>query len=821
MAEQPFDSHAGDDGPHREDEPQREAEQPGGKLIPLRAIDAGSAVAFEEKTGGASYVDATGIEGTRRDVIPAHLTRARLPETVGEWLGKARFHFLYHGIRSPWHTLRLTWMAFAGAWNLRRRLWDWADATNLRLAESAAVAAGRPAHHEALRAHTEGEKTRARHWRIVGVSTIATAVALLAVWRFAGWPGMAVLAAVTFPVLVWYGRPDGKPIIEPAILPPAYTVPTPEVITRALGALNIAAINKVIDSGAGVAWVSDVHRDGDGWGVDFDLPYGVTSKMIIQRREQLSSGLRRPLSAVWPEAVPGEHEGRVFLWIGRHDLAKAKPPVYPLLKSGQADIFSHVPFATVPRGLGVAVPMFETNWLIGAAMGNGKTGALRVLLAAAALDPVCDLWTHEFSGKGDLEPYAQVSHRYCSGMDDESIAYAAESAAMLRRDLERRQKTFKKLPRDVKPDGKLTRELAADRALRLRPIVATFDEFQVAIQHPEHGKQIAADIAFVMRIGRAYGIIILLATQRPDKDSVPTTITGVVAVRFCLKVPDQVGNDLILGTGAYHAGFNAVVFRHGVDAGLGWLRGTGDPQAVRTYYLDLPASVKIAARARVMRQAAGVLSGYALGEDGNEQERSFAADVLSVFGADTKLWCTTIAARLRDRIPGVYADITPAAASSQLRGIGITVKNVREPGQGPNLGCEKAAIEAAAGDQGEAPPDPAPGDADQRGRARRTPDTEPPAGSQAVPPVAADDLPDTDPDLLVQAAELVISTQFGSVPMLQRKLRVGWAEAGDLMEALRAHGIVGAESGPASRDVLVRAEDLPVALRELRGEPDA
>src|ERR1035441_8394116 len=127
MAEQPFDSHAGDDGPHREDEPQREAEQPGGKLIPLRAIDAGSAVAFEEKTGGASYVDATGIEGTRRDVIPAHLTRARLPETVGEWLGKARFHFLYHGIRSPWHTLRLTWMAVAGAWNLRRRLWEWAS----------------------------------------------------------------------------------------------------------------------------------------------------------------------------------------------------------------------------------------------------------------------------------------------------------------------------------------------------------------------------------------------------------------------------------------------------------------------------------------------------------------------------------------------------------------------------------------------------------------------------------------------------------------------------------------------------------------------
>lgn len=515
--------------------------------------------------------------------------------------------------------------------------------------------------------------------------------------RYAPWWWWVPLAAAAFPVLVWHGKPKGRPIIAPAILPPAYTVPTPELITRALGSLNISAVSKVIDSGAGIAWVSDVHRDGDGWGVEFDLPYGVTAGMIVQRRKELSSGLRRPLSAVWPEPVPGEHEGRVFLWIGRHDLAKAKPPPYPLAKAGQANIFEHVPFATVPRGTGVLVPMFESNWLLGAAMGNGKTAGVRVLASAAALDPVCDLWTHEFSGKGDLEPYAQVSHRYCSGLDEEAILYAVDSAAKLRTELERRSRVFKKLPREVKPDGKLTRELASDPAVRLRPIVAIFDEVQNVFQHPDHGQQFATDIAHVMRLGRAYGIIIILATQRPDKTSIPTSITGVVVVRFCMKVPDQVGNDLILGTGAYHAGFNAVIFRHEIDAGLGWLRGTGDPQAVRTYYLDLNASAKISARARAMRQAAGVLSGYALGEDDAQPERSFAADVLSAFGGDSRLWCETIAARLRDRLPGVYADITPAAVASQLRAVGVTVKNVRERGRNPNQGCEREAVEAVAG----------------------------------------------------------------------------------------------------------------------------
>jgi S-DNA-T family DNA segregation ATPase FtsK/SpoIIIE len=783
--------------------------EPGGEVIPLRASDAGSAVAFDEGHPDApAYLDTTGTEGKRRDIVPAHLTPAHLPGTVGEWLGKVRYLFFFHGLRSPWYVLWFSWLTLRGTRHLAGRLAAWWGASNLWVLESQATAAGRAGHHEAMRAHTEGKKTRGQRARIVAVCAVASVVILLAAWRYARWLAIGPVVGVAFVTLIWHGRPEGKPIIEPAILPPAYSVPTPEIITRALGSLNIPAVNKVIENGSGIAWVSDVHRDGDGWGVEFDLPYGVTAGMIIAKRKELSSGLRRPLSAVWPEAVPGEHEGRVFLWIGRHDLAKAKPPAYPLLRAGLCSIFDNVPFATIPRGLGVAVPMFEANWLIGAAMGNGKTAAVRVLLAAAALDQVCDLWTHEFSGKGDLEPFAQVSHRYCSGLDDDSIAYAAESAVMLRRELERRSKIFKKLPREVKPDGKLTRELAANRTMRLRPIVATFDEFQVAVQHPVYGAQIAADLAHVMRLGRAYGIIIILSTQRPDKESIPTAITGVVAIRFCMKVPDQVGNDLILGTGAYKAGFNAVIFRHEIDAGLGWLRGTGDPQAVRTYYLDLNASAKIAARARVMRQAAGVLSGYALGEDGEPQERRFAADALSVFGADTKLWCDTIAKRLREQIPGIYADITSAAVSSQLREIGVTVKNVREPGKVPNLGCERVALEAVA-----------------EGRAALALSTQAAAPAEdwsdpasATPAVSsADDLPGDFPELLVQAAELVISTQFGSTAMLQRKLRVGFREAGALMDELEARGIVGAVEGTQPRDVLIPTDGLDEAVDSLRG----
>jgi S-DNA-T family DNA segregation ATPase FtsK/SpoIIIE len=627
-----------------------------------------------------------------RPILPAHMqTLAAARKHYGWHLKRGRHHFLYHLVRLPargWNTLRWAGLGVLKIGWLQVNWWWCTEQTYLRLQ---AVANNDPRTWESL--HKHAVKRRAFRGGVLAAELAALLVLAGTVTAYAplGW---LPIAAVVLPLLAWFGHPDDKPILTSATVPVAYETLTFEVVVRALEGLRLAGINQALakDRANAIVLIDPIQRDGPGWLARLDLPHGVTAGEVSERRENLASGLRRQLGTVWPETIHKRHPGALALFVGDEDMTTAEQPSWPLLRRGTTDVFAPVVFGTDPRGRAVTVTLMFASIIIGSIPRMGKTFLLRLLLLICALDLRVEIHAYDFKGTGDLKPVAQVAHRYRAGDDPEDIEYLVADMRAMRTEMRRRTKVIRNMDETRCPQNKVTPELANDPRLGLHPIAIAWDECQIPFEHPEYGKELIAIATDLTKRGPALGIMLMLATQRPDANSIPTGISANAVLRMCLKVMGQVENDMVLGTSMYKNGIRATMFAR-EDRGVFYFAGEGlSPVIMRGYGFDLPQSKVIAARARTMRQAAGRLTGYALGEDADVEVRSIAEDVLTVFRDDPKLYLTTIAARLAESIPGAYADITPEAVRSQLANLGAAPKRVREPGGAPLAGFERAAI---------------------------------------------------------------------------------------------------------------------------------
>ncbi|MGW5688880.1 DUF3631 domain-containing protein [Nonomuraea sp. NPDC003754] len=143
-------------------------------------------------------------------------------------------------------------------------------------------------------------------------------------------------------------------------------------------------------------------------------------------------------------------------------------------------------------------------------------------------------------------------------------------------------------------------------------------------------------------------------------------------------------NDMILGTGMHQAGVKATMFTLN-DKGISWAVGIAeDPMIVRSAYLDGPTSEVIAERAYQLRQAAGTLSGQAIGQEPPQRvSYDLLADILTVTTAkEEKVWNSTVVDRLAEFRPDAYGqwttledDAKTATLTARLKEYGVRTED--------------------------------------------------------------------------------------------------------------------------------------------------
>ncbi|WP_020497629.1 hypothetical protein [Sciscionella marina] len=686
-------------------------DDPGGEEDPEDPTDRPKPVAVDAP-GKSTRIElparAAAAEAARHPIIAPWMKQASQRTAVLRWAVQYALHVVaFHAVRIPLYVGRLALRAPYGTYRAVRDTMRWAFDYESKPLRTGASDGGDAATYMQL-SHQRND--RVKH-RLITLGFVVLPLLIGAV--FVWWLLPAGPRLLTFVALVcglgFVGSPRDKPVIGRAVVKHGLEKVTSEIVVRGLGSLGLTGINQAIAKKEGIHFPTPITRDGPGARVVVDLPPGVTADEVMERRKKLASGLRRPLGSVWPSGDASVHEGRLVLFIGDEDMNKAKQPAWPLAKAGEVDVFKPQPFGTDPRGQWISITLIYISGIIGAVPRMGKTFTLRLWLLIAALDPRTELHTYDLKGTGDLDPFEPIAHRHRAGDEDDDIEYILADFEAVRIEMRRRAKVIRGLPKDVCPDSKVTPELASKRSLGLWPIVIGVDECQILFEHPDHGKRFTEICTDLVKRGPATGITLLLATQRPDAKSIPPGISANAIIRYCLKVQGHTENDMVLGTSAHKQGIRATTFAW-ADKGIGYYRGEGaDATITRSVALDGPAVEKRIAAARAVREARGLLTGYAAGVDADPDQAHTSAkprfdvlaDVVTVFDGEgaEKLWTSVILARLAELHGDVYSGWTAKALADALRPVGLVpgaVWAVDENGKGTNRnGYTAAAVRAA------------------------------------------------------------------------------------------------------------------------------
>ncbi|MDP9798310.1 hypothetical protein J2S43_006822 [Catenuloplanes nepalensis] len=594
----------------------------------------------------------------------------------------------FHALRVPWYVLLALFWSLVGVFRLIGRQIKWWWLTEQHGLRQAAADANDP--QMWLKLHREVKATRSWRGIVLLAELLVVAIGGPILYAAAPWWALALVVAGVVAFLAHVGRPDDRPIITPATVAGRFRRINPDIILRAYYAAGLGHPDKPHQQ---IAFGSTMARDRSGTGsqVSIDLPYGKTFDDAVKARGAIASGLDVAISQVFITRDSSSHR-RHTLWVADRDPLSVGAGRTPLLRCKPTDIWQPAPFGLDERGNKVCVNLLWTSMLIGAQPRQGKTFAARSLALYAALDPYVKLTVFDGGGKPDWRRFALVADRYAFGLamtrDGDPAEIVLDGLREIKADVQDRYERLSKLPVDVCPEGKLTREIARDPKYRMPVRMVVLDEFQEYFDLGDVSKEIASLLVYLVKVAPAAGVIFVDATQRPSGVG-----TGQVAqqfisyrdnhqVRFSLRTGSWQVSDLVLGSGAYSEGYDSSALLP-TYKGVGILRGAADATpTVRTYLADQEDAEKILIAARGLREAAGTLTGMAAGEGVARISRDVLADVRSMFeAAERGLQWEDIADRLAGRLPEHYADITAESISAQVRSFGVRSVDVKRAGK--------------------------------------------------------------------------------------------------------------------------------------------
>lgn len=276
--------------------------------------------------------------------------------------------------------------------------------------------------------------------------------------------------------------------------------------------------------------------------------------------------------------------------VQRDPLAGNQALAWPLLEAERLSLWDPIPVGLTEAGNDAMVSLPERNVLLGGEPGGGKSVALSQLVAAAALDP--EVGISLFDGKRvELSVWKGCAERFVGPSIDDAI----EALGELRDDMEARYEWL-----ETEGRRKITRQ---DRQFALR--IVFVDELALFTADPTADRKTLAELAGLLRDlvarGRAAGIIVVAATQKPSSDIVPTSLRDLFGFRWAMRCSTPQASDTILGQGWASLGFSATSI-DSKDRGVGFLLAEGaEPVRLRSFYLSDDDLAAIARRAEALR----------------------------------------------------------------------------------------------------------------------------------------------------------------------------------------------------------------------------